>query len=83
MSLTLNHNRMNEIEKNDQALIEEFNSLFLDTMYKDDGYSEEREVLSNWLRTLIAQKNKEREEAAWSAAYKKHAKKLLSLLVKE
>ena len=54
---------MNEIEKNDEALIEEFNSLFLDTMYKDDGYSEEREVLSNWLRTLIAQKNKEREEA--------------------
>lgn len=41
--------------KTPQQVIDEgvgdFNMAFLDTMHRDDGYSEEREVLSDWLRT--------------------------------
>jgi len=36
-----------------EKILAEYDTLFLDTMYKDDGYSEEREILGKFLSTAL------------------------------
>ena len=59
---------MNEIEKNDQALIEEFEDMWFVQFGERDENFKTFTVLNpegylQWLRTPLTQKNKEREEA--------------------